>query len=95
VPTRTRLALSIRQAAQLFRYLSEESRLQILLLLAARDELSVTALVEATGQAQPAVSHQLTLLRLGQVVVRRRVGKRNFYRLASEHVRQLLAVVSG
>jgi DNA-binding transcriptional ArsR family regulator len=55
--------------------------------------MSVKALGEEVGVSQPVVSHHLTLLRLGGLVVFRRDGKHNFYSLASEYVRPLLQPV--
>jgi len=75
---------------QVFKLLSDESRLKILLALAQDGELHVSALCELLGQQQPAVSHHLTLLRMTGLVGFRREGKHNFYRLESGLVRDLL-----
>jgi ArsR family transcriptional regulator len=75
--------------------LSDESRLQLLLLLARHDELNVTSLQRAVGQSQAATSHHLNLLRLARVVSFRREGKHNFYRLDCDHVRELLTTVEA
>jgi ArsR family transcriptional regulator len=87
--------MSPAQAALLFKMLADEPRLRILLLLAARDEMNVTALCAMLGLQQPAVSHHLTLLRMSQLVTRRRQGKSNYYSLASERVRHLLQGVKA
>jgi len=44
---------------QVFKILSDETRLRILLYLARETELHVTALCKKLGQSQPAVSHHL------------------------------------
>lgn len=49
---------------QIFKLLSDEHRLRILLYLARERELSVKALCDKLGLSQPAVSHHLALLRL-------------------------------
>jgi ArsR family transcriptional regulator len=85
--------LTVTRACQLFKLLGDEARLRLLLRLAERDDLSVSALCEVMGQTQPAVSHHLTLLRAAGVINFRREGKQNFYYLASERVRDLLRVV--
>ncbi|HZU36171.1 MAG TPA: metalloregulator ArsR/SmtB family transcription factor [Gemmataceae bacterium] len=75
---------------QVFKLLSDESRLKILLGLAQDGELHVSALCDLLGQQQPAVSHHLTLLRMTGLVGYRREGKHNYYRLESGLVRDLL-----
>jgi ArsR family transcriptional regulator, arsenate/arsenite/antimonite-responsive transcriptional repressor len=83
-------ARTINGLAQVFKLLSDESRLKILLALAQDGELHVTALCEMLGQTQPAVSHHLTLLRMAGLVGYRRDGKHNFYRIDSTLVGELL-----
>jgi ArsR family transcriptional regulator len=75
---------------QVFKLLADESRLRILLVLAERGEMHVTALCGVLGQSQPAISHHLTLLRMSGLVGFRRSGKHNFYRVESSLVRDLL-----
>ncbi len=75
---------------QIFQMLADESRLKILLALAADGEMHVSALCEMLQQTQPAVSHHLTLLRMTGLVGFRRDGKHNFYRIESGLVRDLL-----
>jgi ArsR family transcriptional regulator len=81
---------TINGLAQVFKLLSDESRLKILLALAQDGELHVTALCDMLGQTQPAVSHHLTLLRMAGLVGYRRDGKHNFYRIDSALVCELL-----
>jgi ArsR family transcriptional regulator len=76
--------------AQVFKLLSDESRLKILLALAQDGELHVTALCDLLDQTQPAVSHHLTLLRMAGLVGFRRHGKHNYYRIESRLVGELL-----
>ena len=64
---------------QVFKLLSDETRLRILMFLAREDELHVTALCERLEQSQPAVSHHLALLRVSGLISSRRAGKHNFY----------------
>lgn len=75
---------------QVFKLLSDESRLKILLALAEDGEMHVSALCDLLNQTQPAVSHHLTLLRMTGLVGFRRNGKHNYYRLQSGLVRDLL-----
>jgi ArsR family transcriptional regulator len=81
---------TIERLSKVFKLLADESRLRIVLALAQDGELHVSALCALLGQSQPAVSHHLTLMRLVGLVAYRRDGKHNFYRLASDHVRDLI-----
>ena len=83
-------ALSVRQAAQFFKLLVDETRLEVLRILARQGEVSVTALCEALKQSQPAVSHHLMLLRTGHLVSTRRQGHLVLYRIDDPDLRQLL-----
>lgn len=83
--------------AQLFRVLSDETRLRIV------DELqegprNVTTLVKKLKIAQPTVSHHLAIMRMAGVVLPRRSGKSVFYSLAAETVpgeKGLAALLNG
>lgn len=70
----------IKQVSQLYKVLSDPTRLRILLLL-KEGEHNVTAISEQLGMEQSAVSHQLKLLRDSRVVKARREGKTIFYTL--------------
>lgn len=71
---------NVEQLIALFKLLSDRTRLQILLLLAA-GERNVTSLCEELQLPQPTVSHHLGLLRLNSVIANRRSGKQVFYSL--------------
>jgi len=66
---------------QLFKLLSDETRLRILFYLKQREEVHVRGLCELLKQSQPAVSHHLALLRVAGLIEARRDGKHNFYRI--------------
>ena len=78
------------ELVQLFKLLSDETRLRILLALLNTDEMHVRALCELLEQSQPAVSHHLALLRVAGLIDRRREGKHNFYHLISGRFEELL-----
>ena len=71
----------MRQAAQVFKALSEPIRLRILLLL-SHGELCVCDLVAVLGTAQSTVSRHLLVLRTAGLITARRKGKWTYYRLA-------------
>lgn len=73
-------ARAVEGPAGLFRVLGHETRLRLLLLLAA-GELSVGALEKASGVGQPGLSQQLAILRKAQLVVTRRAAKQIYYRV--------------
>jgi ArsR family transcriptional regulator, arsenate/arsenite/antimonite-responsive transcriptional repressor len=85
--------------AELFKLLSDETRLRILFLLQQRRELNVRTLCQILRQSQPAVSHHLALLRVAGLIEMRRDGKHNFYRLMpqrfEEFLRMIFATVPG
>ncbi|HBG9491904.1 TPA: winged helix-turn-helix transcriptional regulator [Enterococcus faecalis] len=79
----------IKQVSQLYKVLSDPTRLRILLLL-KEGEHNVTAISEQLRMEQSAVSHQLKLLRDSRVVKARREGKTIFYTLDDHHVIDIL-----
>jgi DNA-binding transcriptional ArsR family regulator len=70
----------LEQLANLFRLLSDRTRLNLLLLL-ADGERNVTSLCAALKLPQPTVSHHLGLLRMSGAISNRRDGKQVFYSL--------------
>lgn len=77
-------------AVEVFSMLADATRVRIVLALRDR-ELSVNQLAEALDRLPAAVSQHLAKLRLARIVATRQEGNRVFYRLASEHARQLVA----
>lgn len=72
---------SASELVQLFKLLSDETRLQILYYLVQQTELNVGELCGLLKQSQPAVSHHLALLRVNGLIEMRRDGKHNYYHL--------------
>lgn len=79
-----------RDLVQVFKLLSDETRLKILMYLMREGELHVTALCERLGQSQPAVSHHLALLRVAGLIEARRDGKHNFYSIRAKHFHRIM-----
>ncbi len=73
---------SMNNLCQLFRLLSDKTRLQIVLLL-SEGERNVTSLCEELKLPQPTVSHHLGLLRMNHVIINKRKGKQVIYTLES------------
>lgn len=72
------------QAPELFKALSDPTRLRCLLLLVSTDELCVCELTYALDLPQPRVSHHLAALRRTALVTDRKVGLWIYYRLNPE-----------
>jgi len=79
-----------KELVQIFKLLSDETRLRILLYLARENELHVTALCDKLGQSQPAVSHHLALLRVAGLIEARRDGKHNYYSVRQSHFHRIM-----
>ena len=78
--------------SQLFKVLSDETRLKVLLLLLEHEECNVTFLTQSLEKEQSAVSHQLQILRRNHLVKTRREGKGIYYSLDDDHVKTLLTM---
>lgn len=74
---------------QLLKGFADATRLRILCLLRGR-EVCVHEIVNALDMSQSAVSHQLRVLRDARLVAHRRDGRHVYYRLADDHVHEML-----
>jgi DNA-binding transcriptional ArsR family regulator len=79
-----------KELVQLFKLMSDETRLRILYFLMQREELNVRTLCDLLEQSQPAVSHHLALLRVAGIIECRRDGKHNFYHLVPKRFQHFL-----
>jgi DNA-binding transcriptional ArsR family regulator len=73
------------QMAELFRALSDPSRVRLLAVL-VQGPLNVGALAEQIGLSESAVSHQLRGLRQMRIVRAHKRGRQVFYQLDDEHI---------
>ncbi len=71
--------------AELFRAFSDTSRVRIMSVL-LKGEVNVSALSQAVGLSESAVSHHLRGLRQMRLVVSRKDGKEVHYRVEDEHI---------
>ncbi|TVP96478.1 MAG: transcriptional regulator [Acholeplasmatales bacterium] len=74
-----------------FKLLCNETRLLIIKLL-SEGEHSVNSIVDTLNMDQSTVSHQLKNMRALDVVKTKRVGKRIFYSLSDDKIRELFEV---
>ena len=58
----------VKDLVKVFKLLSDETRLRVLLYLTQQQELHVRALCDLLAQSQPAVSHHLALLRVAGLI---------------------------
>lgn len=82
------------QATELFKALSDETRLRCLLLM-GEAEICVCDLTSALDLAQPKISRHLALLRSCELVLDRRQGQWVYYRInpdLPDWVREILSV---
>ncbi|MBI3560174.1 MAG: metalloregulator ArsR/SmtB family transcription factor [Gammaproteobacteria bacterium] len=77
----------------LFRALSDSTRLRCLALLAAKEQLCVCELTYALGISQPKISRHLAYLREAGLVADRRAGIWIYYRLAPRLPRWVRKVI--
>lgn len=75
--------------ADLFKLFGDTTRAKILFTL-SESEMCVCAIAELLGMTQPAISHQLRILKDANLVGNRREGKTIFYFLADEHVKTII-----
>ncbi len=76
------------RVADLFKALSDPTRVRIISLL-AHAELCVGELARLLDMTQPAVSHQLRVLRHLRIVRGRKDGRHVYYTLMDEHIHDL------
>ena len=81
--------IKVEKVSQLFKVLSDPTRLNILLYL-KDGKKNVTSISQSVQMEQSAVSHQLRLLRENHVVKSRREGKTILYSLDDFHVLDIL-----
>ncbi|MFH1985324.1 MAG: metalloregulator ArsR/SmtB family transcription factor [Pseudomonadota bacterium] len=80
---------TILSLADVFKTLGDPTRLKMVMALQAC-ELCVCDLAAVCGLSESAASHQLRVLRNLRIVANRRDGKIVFYRLADDHVGDLI-----
>lgn len=76
-------------AVEVFRMLADATRVRLLWALIGR-ELPVNELAAAVGKPGPAVSQHLAKLRMARLVLTRKVGTSVYYRVANDHIEQLV-----
>ncbi len=78
----------VSQATDVFRLLSDRTRVGILLHLVSREH-SVGELCKELDLPQPTVSHHLALMRMSRLIQKRRNGKQMIYSMNGDLLRSL------
>lgn len=73
----------------IFSIFADSTRIRIICAL-GDGELTVSEICAAVGMSQPAVSHQMRILKNARVVKCRRSGRNSCYSLDDDHVTQIL-----
>ena len=78
-----------KRLAETFTALASERRLDILSAVSRSGEMDVSTLCDLLRRSQPAISHDLRILRLTGLINCRRDGQHNYYRVESKLLRDL------
>lgn len=84
---------SAAEVARVLRAIANQRRLMILCKLVELGEANVTALGEAVGLSQSALSQHLAVMREQDLVAFRRQGQTLWYRIADTRVERLLSTL--
>ena len=79
----------VHQLAEMFRLMSDPSRLRIIL-SCLTEQVSVSDMANRLGLTPSLVSHHLRLLRAARLLQAERQGRQVFYQVTDEHVRRML-----
>ncbi|WHY88769.1 metalloregulator ArsR/SmtB family transcription factor [Neobacillus novalis] len=78
--------------SQIFKALSDDTRIKIAYALSVEDELCVCDVANIVGSTTATASHHLRLLRKLGLAKYRKEGKLVFYALDDDHVKQLIQI---
>lgn len=81
---------ALSELADLFKIFGDTTRIKIMYSL-LDGEMCVCSIAELIGMAQPAVSHQLRVLKNAKLVSNHREGKTIYYFLSDDHVKTIVA----
>ncbi|MDD3123875.1 MAG: metalloregulator ArsR/SmtB family transcription factor [Bacilli bacterium] len=83
---------NLEKSVNLFKSLGDETRLKIIKEIFDESK-SVSTIAMNVGMTQSAVSHQLQILKMSNIVNCERRGKAAFYSLSDEHVKTIVEQV--
>jgi DNA-binding transcriptional ArsR family regulator len=76
----------VRKVSDFFEALSDEKRVQILLFLMADKEKNVSEIHQEIGMTLPAISYQLKVLYLNNIITFEKKGREKYYKICDEHI---------
>jgi DNA-binding transcriptional ArsR family regulator len=77
---------NICKISNFFEALSDEKRVKILLFLIEEGEKNVSQIHKKIGMTMPAISYQLKILYLNNIIDFEKIGKEKYYKISDEHV---------
>lgn len=80
----------ILQMSELFKILSNDVRLCILINLSKSEEKKVADLQECAGVSQSLISQQLAKLRIAKVIQANKIGNEVYYSLKNEEIKNII-----
>lgn len=80
---------SIEKSGAIFKSLGDETRLKIVCTL-LNEELSVSSIAKKVNMSLSAVSHQLKVLKMNEILKAERKGKEIYYSLNDEHIKVMI-----
>ncbi len=84
--------VDFKNLAEFFNIFSDPTRLRILLLLIKEGPICVTKIGEKLVLNQPAVSWQMRVLRMAQLVTTERDGRFIRYAISDKHVKEMIDI---
>lgn len=77
--------------AEFYSAFADSGRIKIILALLDKKELCVKELAEITSASESAISHQLKTLRLMRLIAPRQQGRKVYYRLDDDHIKDIIS----
>lgn len=87
-----KLAYTVGYASELFKLLSDPTRLLIFMYLARKGEATVKEIAEALGRPENLISYHVSAVRRLGILGFRKVGKNVYYKLVDERLKKLLQI---
>ncbi len=84
------VAYTVSYASEIFRALSDPTRLLIFMYLAKRGEATIKDIAEALGRPENLISYHVNLVKRLGIVKFRKAGKHVYYNLADENIKNII-----
>lgn len=89
--TTTNTDLYFSRLAEFYSAFADFGRIKIIHSLLEHQELCVKELANIVGASESAISHQLKTLRLMRLIAPRQEGRKVFYRLDDDHIKDIIS----